>query len=259
MSPLWLDPCHLPGWARRIHPSVLFGPCCLWGLDPFDPSGLFGLFGPFCLCLQYQRRRDPSLCLSLIQCLCLYRPEEEHVDRGGPLLVCVRGHIVRWLRAQAPRLAQRDEGDKSAIPLGLYAFFCGNISLPQVVELIKARHSHDEKSVQLMRNQFRNNKVELRIPRLPHPLHAVRTQQALASGVQPPPTPAAPHIAPLPEGFELDPPVTSQLHQPASARGQAPKRPAPETPASTVSEGLPSGPLSPAPPSQFSTHSSDPQ
>ena len=127
-------------------------------------------------------------------------------------------HIVRWLRAQAPRLAQRDEGDKSAIPLGLYAFFCGNISLPQVVELIKARHSHDEKSVQLMRNQFRNNKVELRIPRLPHPLHAVRTQQALASGVQPPPTPAAPHIAPLPEGFELDPPVTSQLHQPASAK-----------------------------------------
>ena len=104
-------------------------------------------------------------------------------------------HIVRWLRAQAPRLAQRDEGDKSAIPLGLYAFFCGNISLPQVVELIKARHSNDEKSVQLMRNQFRNNKVELRIPRLPHPLHAVLTQQALASGVQPPPTPAAPHIA----------------------------------------------------------------
>ena len=47
---------------------------------------------------------------------------------------------------------------------------------------------------------------------------------------QPPPTPAAPHIAPLPEGFELDPPVTSQLHQPASARGQAPKRPAPEPP-----------------------------
>ena len=23
------------------------GNCCLWGLDPFDPSGLFGLFGPF--------------------------------------------------------------------------------------------------------------------------------------------------------------------------------------------------------------------
>ena len=77
-------------------------------------------------------------------------------------------------------------------------------------------------------------------------------------GSQPPPTPAAPHIAPLPEDFELDPPVTSQLHQPASARGQAPKRPAPETPASPVFEGLPSGPLFPAPPSQFSTHSSDP-
>ena len=105
-------------------------------------------------------------------------------------------HIVRWLRAQAPRLAQRDEGDKSTVPAGLYAFFCGNISLSLVVELIKARRSHDEKSVQLMRNQFRNNKVELRIPRLPHPLHAVQTQQALASGTQPPPTPAAPHIAP---------------------------------------------------------------
>ena len=62
-------------------------------------------------------------------------------------------HVVRWLRAQAPRLAQRDEGDKSTIPAGLYAFFCGNISLPQVVELIKARHSHDEKSVQLMQQQ----------------------------------------------------------------------------------------------------------
>ena len=41
--------------------------------------------------------------------------------------------------------------------------FSANISRSQVVELIKARHSHDEKSVQLMRNQFRNNKVELRI------------------------------------------------------------------------------------------------
>ena len=69
----------------------------------------------------------------------------------------------------------------SAIP-GLFAFFCGNISLSQVVELIKARHSHDDKSIQLIRTQFRNNKVELRIPRLPHPLHAVQTQQALASG-----------------------------------------------------------------------------
>ena len=77
-------------------------------------------------------------------------------------------------------------------------------------------------------------------------------------GSQPPPAPAAPHIAPLPEGLELDPPATSQLHQPASARGQAPKRPAPETPASTASEGPPSGPLSPAHPSQPSARSSDP-
>ena len=92
LSPLWLDPCHPPGWARHIHPSALFGPCCLWGLGPFDPSGLSGLFGLFCLYLQYQRRRDQSLCLSLSQGLCLYRPEEEHADRGVPLLVCVKGH-----------------------------------------------------------------------------------------------------------------------------------------------------------------------
>ena len=167
-------------------------------------------------------------------------------------------HIVRWLRAQAPRLAQRDEGDKSAIPAGLFAFFCGTISLPQVVELIRTRHSHDDKAIQLMHTQFRNNKVELRIPRLPHPVHAIQTQQALASGSQPPPAPAAPHIAPLPEGFALDPPATSQLHQPASARGQAPKTPAPETPASTASEGPPSVPLSPAHLDQPSSRSSDP-
>ena len=67
-----------------------------------------------------------------------------------------------------------------------------------------------------------------------------------------------PHISPLPEGFALDPPATSQLHQPASARGQAPKTPAPETPASTASEGPPSVPLSPAHLDQPSSRSSDP-
>ena len=106
--------------------------------------------------------------------------------------------------------------------------FSAALSLYQVVELIKTRQSHDDKAVQLMRTQFRTNKVELRIPRLPHPTHALQTQQALASGSQAPPAPAAPHIAPLPEGFALDPPAPSQLHQPASARGQAPKRPAPD-------------------------------
>ena len=75
-------------------------------------------------------------------------------------------------------------------------------------------------------------------------------QQALASGSQAPPAPAAPHITPLPEGFALDPPAPSQLYQPASARGQAPKRPAPETSASTASEGPSSGLISPAHPSQ---------
>ena len=91
-SPPLLDPCHLPRWAQHILPSALFGPCCLWGFDLFDPSGLSGLFGPFCLYLQYQRRRDQSLCLSLSQGLCLYRPEEKLFDKGVPLLVCVKGH-----------------------------------------------------------------------------------------------------------------------------------------------------------------------
>ena len=40
-------------------------------------------------------------------------------------------------------------GDKSAIPASIFAFFCGTISLPQVVELIKTRHSHDDKAIQL--------------------------------------------------------------------------------------------------------------
>ena len=105
-------------------------------------------------------------------------------------------HIIHCLRSHAPRFAQRDEGDKSSIPAALFAFFCGTISLPQVVELIKTRKSHDDKAVHNMRTQFRTNKVELRIPRLPHPKHAFLTQQALASGSQAPPAPAAPLITP---------------------------------------------------------------
>ena len=52
------------------------------------------------------------------------------------------------------------------------------------------------------------------IPRLPHPTHALLTQQALASGSQAPPAPAAPLIAPLPEGFALDPPAPHRRLRP---------------------------------------------
>ena len=148
-------------------------------------------------------------------------------------------HIIHWLRSQAPRLANRDEGDKSSIPLGLFAFFCGNISLAQAVELIKTRNTNDETAVNHMRTQFRTNKVESRIPRQAHPKQAILAQKALASGSQAPRAPATPHITPLPEGFALEPPVPpSQLSQPASARGKAPKRPAPEGSISIASEGL---------------------
>ena len=87
----WRDPCHVPRWARHFRPSA---PCglCLWGFDLFDPSGLSGPFGPFCLYLQYQRRRDQSLCLSLSQGLCLYWPEEKLFDKGVPPQGCVKGH-----------------------------------------------------------------------------------------------------------------------------------------------------------------------
>ena len=95
-------------------------------------------------------------------------------------------HAVQGVRARRPDIKMISPPQKPTAHN-----ISTQISLSQVVELIKARHSHDEKSVQLMCNQFR----------LPHPLHAVQTQQALASGTQPPPTPAAPHIAPLPEGF----------------------------------------------------------
>ena len=169
-------------------------------------------------------------------------------------------NIIHWLRSQAPRLAQRDEGDKSSIPLGLYAFFCGQLSLAHVVDLIKTRKTTDETTINQMRAQYRANKVELHIPRLARPKQAILEQAARSSGSQAPPAPAAPHITPLPEGFALEPPATSpHLSQPASARGKAPKRPAPEGSISTASiPASSSGPISPAQPSQPFTRKSSP-
>ena len=88
-SPLWRDLYHLPEWAQRGLLSAPCGLCCPWGFCLFDPSGLFDLFGLFCLRQPHQRRRGRGPCPSLCQGLCLYRLEREvfdipHRRRGGP-------------------------------------------------------------------------------------------------------------------------------------------------------------------------------
>ena len=72
-------------------------------------------------------------------------------------------------------------GCASSIPLGLYAFFCGNISLATVVDLIKTRKTTDEKTINQMRAHYRANRVELHIPRQAHPKQALLEQAARAS------------------------------------------------------------------------------
>ena len=53
------------------------------------------------------------------------------------LLLLMSTSFIGYALIYTSMFAQRDEGDKSSIPCGLFAFFCGNISPPQVVELIK--------------------------------------------------------------------------------------------------------------------------
>ena len=78
--------------------------------------------------------------------------------------------------------------------------------------------------------------------RTAHPKQALLEQAAHASGAKAPPTPPAPHIAPLTEGFAIDAPVAPgpQTTQPASGRAKASKRPAPEGSTSTTIEEAPS-------------------
>ena len=97
---------------------------------------------------------------------------------------------------------------KGTNPLSHQVFAFFNISLPQVVELIKTRKTDDEKTVSA--------------PSSEPSKQAILAQKALASGSQAPPAPVALPITSLPESFALDPPVPSQLSQPASARAQAP-------------------------------------
>ena len=78
----------------------------------------------------------------------IFGPLRRNVNLSPP-----DARIIHWLGSQAPRLARRDEGNKSSILLGLYAFFCGD-TLTQV-ELINSRTTHDEAAVSRMRAQFR--------------------------------------------------------------------------------------------------------
>ena len=133
-----------------------------------------------------------------------------------------------WLRSGALRLSQRDEGDKSSIPLGLLAFFSSDISYKQVTELTHTHRTMDQGALQQMRAEHRASRTAFKLPRTAHPKQALLEQAAQAGGAKAPPTPPAPHIAPLPEGFAIDPPVApgAQTTQPASARAKASKRPA---------------------------------
>ena len=66
--------------------------------------------------------------------------------------------------------------------------------------------------------------------RKPHPKQALLGKAAQAKGAKAPPTPPAPHIAPLPEGFAIEAPVPSpRTTQPAALKGRLhpPVRPLP--------------------------------
>ena len=167
----------------------------------------------------------------------IYLPDSHFLklpDLFGPLRRNVNpsppdSATCQWLRSNAPRLSQRDEGDKSSIPPGLYAFFCGDISIANIVKLIRARKTADLKMVQQMRATYRSNRAVFKIPRQAHLKQALLEKAAKA-------TPPVPLIAPLPEGFSLEAPPASpsQSNQPSSTRVKAPKRPAPEGSASSA-------------------------
>ena len=145
-----------------------------------------------------------------------------------------------WLRSGALRLSQRDEGDKSSIPLGLLAFFGSDISHTHVTELIRTHSTTSQDAINRMRAEHRAGRTAFKMPRKPHPKQALLEQAAQAKGAKAPPTPPPPHIAPLPEGFAIEAPVPSpRTTQPASARAKASKRPAPEGASSSSRQASP--------------------
>ena len=64
-----------------------------------------------------------------------------------------------WLRSGALRLSQRDEGDKSSIPLGLLAFFGSDISHKHVTELIRSHSTTNQDTISRMRAEHRVGRV----------------------------------------------------------------------------------------------------
>ena len=138
----------------------------------------------------------------------------------------------QWLRSGAIRLSQRDEGDKSSIPIGIYAiyaYFCGDISIDQAIELIKTHKTMDREELRRLRGLFRGNAAVR--PRLAHPKQILLEQAAAASGAKAPPAPPTPHITPIPEGFSPDVPSapSTSTAPPVSARAKAFKRRAPDS------------------------------
>ena len=152
-----------------------------------------------------------------------------------------------WLRSGALRFSQRDEGNKSSIPLGLLAFFGSDISHKHVTELIRSHSTTNQDAINRMRAEHRVGRTAFKMPRKLHPKQALLEKAAQAKGAKAPPTPPAPHIAPLPEDFAIEAPVPSpRTTQPASARAKASKRPAPEGASSSSRQA--SSPPTDAPP-----------
>ena len=64
----------------------------------------------------------------------------------------------------ALRLSQRDEGDKSSIPLGLLAFFSSDISFKQVTELIRTQRTTHQEAINQMRAEHRASRTAFKMP-----------------------------------------------------------------------------------------------
>ena len=130
-----------------------------------------------------------------------------------------------WLRLGALRLSQRDEGDKSSVPLGLLAFFGSDISHKHVTELIRSHSTTDQDTVNRMRAEHRVGRAAFKMPRKPHSKQALLEKAAQAKGAKAPPTPPAPHIAPLHSRKALPSRLLSRVHGPLNQHQHEPKPP----------------------------------
>ena len=85
-----------------------------------------------------------------------------------------------WLRAGAIRLSHREDGVKDSIPLGIFAFFNGDISIDHVIELIKTHKTTDKDTLRRMRGHFRGHSSVLVIPRMAHCKQTILEKAAAA-------------------------------------------------------------------------------